>query len=148
MCSLERLTGTEGRWGRGWGGGWGQTQIHVLLVLLKPRLWLLLQLLMCFKKVGSFVTLAEEIEGEHVVPGVVSLKGHHMHTQTQASTEDCFMVMLAIAFPLFPSIHYKRKSTKYLLHCPSTPHPSTMQGQNHSDLDFYIYVYMYTTVCL
>lgn len=102
----------------------------------------------CASKVGPFVTLAEEIEGEHIVPRVVSLKGHRMHTHTQAFTYDCFMVMLAIAFPLFPSIHYKRKSTKYLLHCPSTPHPSTMQGQNHSDLDFYIYVYMYTTVCL
>lgn len=38
------------------------------------------------QKVGSFVTLAEEIEGEHIVPRVVSLKGHHMHTHIQAST--------------------------------------------------------------
>lgn len=60
--------------------------------------------------------------------------------------------MLTIAFSISSIHQLQKKITKYLLHCPVTPHPAAIRGQNYSHvlyhLYIHVYVYMYTTISL
>lgn len=139
--------------GWGWGGGEGgetdteTAQIHVLLILLKLRLSLLQQLLVCFK--GRLVCHA--CRGDwgrtHSTTSGLFKRSPYAHTYRHPHKTALWSCSLLPFRCSHPSITKEKVQNVYYTARP-LPHPSTMQGQNHSDLDFYIYVYMYTTVCL